>query len=259
MLRQVAREPQQFFGDGGGAADFRTVRIQARLADMVVRHTVAVAAPDRARQGRGDVIRQAQGLADLADRHARAVVDHRRDDRGLLTPVAGVDVLHHLLAPLVLEIDVDVRRLAALFRDEAGEQQILVLLGGIHRRDPKTEADAGVGGRAAALAQDVLLARPADDVVDGQEIVGELELLDQIQFVGDQLRHLVRHAARIAPFRARPGQLAQAADGRLALRHWLVGVFVGQLRQVDADAFGDFDAALDRAGEFREQPRHLGR
>ena len=41
-----------------------------------------------------------------------------------MAAVAAVDVLDHLLAPLVLEIDVDVRRLAALGGDEALEQEI---------------------------------------------------------------------------------------------------------------------------------------
>ena len=44
--------------------------------------------------------------------------------RGAVAAVAGVDILDHLLAPLVLEIDVDVGRLVALRRDEALEQEI---------------------------------------------------------------------------------------------------------------------------------------
>ena len=68
--------------------------------------------------------RQAQRLADLADRHARAVVDDGGADRGAVAAVALVDVLDHLLAPLVLEVDVDVGRLVALGRDEALEQQV---------------------------------------------------------------------------------------------------------------------------------------
>ena len=43
---------------------------------------------------------------------------------GALAAIALIDVLDHLLAPLMLEIDVDVGRLAPLFRDEALEQQI---------------------------------------------------------------------------------------------------------------------------------------
>ena len=37
-----------------------------------------------------------------------------RADRGAIAAVALVDILDHFLAPLVLEIDVDVGRLAAV-------------------------------------------------------------------------------------------------------------------------------------------------
>ncbi len=59
-------------------------------------------------------------------------------------PAVGVvDPLDHLLAPLVLEIDIDVRRLAPLLRDEALEQQ--VVLGRIDRGDAEHEAHGGIG------------------------------------------------------------------------------------------------------------------
>jgi hypothetical protein len=46
----------------------------------------------------------------------------RRRQRRAVPAVLGVDVLHHFLAPLVLEVDVDVGRLVALLADEALEQ-----------------------------------------------------------------------------------------------------------------------------------------
>ena len=71
-----------------------------------------------------DVVGQAEGLADLADRAAAAIGDDGGGDAGVVAAVFLVDVLDHLLAPLVLEIDVDVGRLVALGGDEALEQQI---------------------------------------------------------------------------------------------------------------------------------------
>ena len=73
----------------------------------------------------------------------------------------------HLLAALVLEIDVDVGRLAAVGRDEALEQQVDAL--GIDLGDAETVADGGVRCRAAALAENLLAAGIADDVVDGEK------------------------------------------------------------------------------------------
>ena len=99
--------------------------------------------------------RQPERLADLADRRAAAIADHGGGDAGALAAVFAVDILNDLLAPLVLEIDVDVGRLAPLRRDEALEQQIGAV--GIDLGDAETEADGGIGRRAAALAEDFLL------------------------------------------------------------------------------------------------------
>ena len=81
-------------------------------------------APQRAGKRSDRVLRQAEHLADFADGAAAAIADHRRGQAGALAAIFFVDVLDHLLAPLMLEIDVDVGRLAALGGDEALEQQI---------------------------------------------------------------------------------------------------------------------------------------
>src|SRR5674476_1058217 len=113
---------------------------------------VAAAAPDRGRQRADGVLAQAERLADLADGRAAAIADDGRGDAGALAPVFAVDILNDFLAPLVLEIDVDVGRLAPLRRDEAFEQKIGAV--GVDLGDAETEAHRGIGGRAAALAQD---------------------------------------------------------------------------------------------------------
>jgi len=106
-------------------------------------------------------------------------------------------------SPLVLEVDIDVGRLAPLAGDEAREQQVVVGLGGVDGGDPQAEADHRIGGRAAPLAEDVLVPGPPNDVVDGEEVVRITQLLDQGQFVPQRRLDLLRRAARIAP-RPRP-------------------------------------------------------
>ena len=258
VLGQVAGKAQQLAGQGGRAADLRGVRVQPRLADVGVRAHAAPGAPDRPGQGRGDVLGQAQGLAHLADGHARAEVDHRGGDGGPVPAIAAEEVLHHLLPALVLEVHVDVRRLPPGLGDEAREEQVLVLLRRVDGGDPQAEADHRVGRRAPSLAEDALGPRPADDVVDGQEVVGEAQLLDQVQLVGDGPALGLAHARLEAPGRPLPGQVAQVLHGGLARRDRLVGILVAQLRQVEADPAGDLQAALDGAGEAGEQARHLG-
>ena len=68
--------------------------------------------------------------------------------------IALVDILDDFLAPLMLEIDVDIGRLLALLADEALEQKI-----DLHRidgGDAEHIADGGIGRRAAPLAENVL-------------------------------------------------------------------------------------------------------
>ena len=152
VLREMAREAEQLRREADRLADLGVGGIEPGLADVLVGDLAVALAPDSAGERRGHVLLEAQRLADLADRHARAVVDDGRADGGALAAVARIEVLDHLLAPLVLEIDVDVGRLAALGGDEALEQQ--VDLGRIDAGDAEAEADRAVGGRAAALAQD---------------------------------------------------------------------------------------------------------
>ena len=132
-------------------------------------------------------------------------MDHGCGDPGTLTPVFRVNVLDHLLAPLVLEIDVDVRRLAAIGRDEALEQQAAFTR--IDVGDAQAITDRGVRGRAAALAKDVLAARKAYDVVDGEEVWGVLQLSDQRQLMIERLADIVGNAVGIAGGGALPGEM----------------------------------------------------
>ncbi len=124
---------------------------------------------------------QPQGLAHVAHRAAGAVGDDGGGQRGALAGVLVIDVLDHLLAALVLEVHVDIRRLVPLPGNEALEQQGDLL--GRHLGDEQAVAHHRVGRRAAALAQDVALAGKAHDVVHGEEVVLVVQLLDQRQLV----------------------------------------------------------------------------
>ncbi len=85
-----------------------------------------------------------------------------------MAAVLLVDVLDHLFAPLVFEVDVDVGRLLSFLGDETFEQQIDLLR--IDFGDLEAVADHGIRRRAAPLAQDAFRTGEADDVVNGQKI-----------------------------------------------------------------------------------------
>ena len=167
-------------------------------------------APDLARERRHGVAAEPHGGAHLADRPLAAVVDHRGADPRPLAAVAAVDVLDHLLAPLVLEVDVDVGRLVARLGHEALEDHGADL--GADRGDAEREADQRVRRRAPPLAEDALGAGDsATTSLHGQEV-------GRVGLAGDQ-RELVRglgaprlgHARGIAPARAPRRSAAPAA------------------------------------------------
>ena len=255
MLGEMAWEAEQAARQRNGLAQRGIGRVETGLADMLLGDVAVAGAPDQVGKPGGHVLLEAHGLADLADGHARAVVDDGRADGGALAAVAPVEVLDHLLAPLVLEIDVDVGRLAPLGRDEALEQQIDAR--GIDGRDAEAIAHGAVGRRAAALAEDRVLPGETHDIVDGEEIARVVELGDQSQLLGQQRLHMLRHTRWIALGRELPGQLLQIGLRGLARGHRLVGIFVAQLVQIELNAPGDFDAARDGLGMTREQSRHL--
>ncbi len=185
-------KPRSWRASADRLADRRIGGIEPGLPDVLVRQAVVVAAPHGLGERGGHVLRQPHRLADLADRPARAVMNDGGADRGALAAVTLVDVLDHLLAPLVLEIDVDVGRLVAVLRDEAGEQQLALVR--VHLGDAEAIADRAVGRRAAPLAEDRLLqvARVGDHVVHGEEVARVVELGDDRQLLAEPLLHLRR-------------------------------------------------------------------
>ena len=175
----------------------------------------------------------------------------------MVASVLLVDVLDDLFAAVGLDVDVDVWRLAPLGSEEPLEHQLE--LDGVDRGDLQRVADRGVCGRAAALAEDAVLAAELGDLPDDQEVAGEVELLDDLQFVldlGERLGALL--AVRVAQSCAVVGDLAQVAHlgvpGRDRERWQLGRDEVEPKRQLLTQQRGVLDDARP-AGEAR---CHLG-
>ena len=169
--------------------------------------------------------------------------------------VTRVDVLDHLLAPLVLEVDVDVRRLVAGLGDEALEDHGPDL--GRDRGDAEGEADHRVRRRAAALAEDALDAGEVDDVADGEEIRGVAQPADQRELVGGLGGDLVGHAERVAPFQAFGGQPLEARLRVFALPD-LARILVAELVEAETAVRRDLARAVHRRLVPGEEPQHVG-
>ena len=69
-------------------------------------------APDLGRQRLGQVLGQAERLADVAERSFGAIADDGGTERGTIAAIGLIDPLYDFLSAFVLEIDIDVRGLA---------------------------------------------------------------------------------------------------------------------------------------------------
>jgi hypothetical protein len=124
VLGEMARKADQLARQRQHPRELRVGGIEPDAARVLFRHRLGRPAPQHAGERADGVVGQPEHLADLADGAAGAVADHGGGEAGTMAAVALVDVLDHDLASLMLEIDVDVRRLAAVGRDEALEQEI---------------------------------------------------------------------------------------------------------------------------------------
>src|SRR4029079_14667097 len=98
----------------------------------------------------------------------------------------------------------------------------------------ETEAGRGIGRGAAALAEDILGAREADDVVDGEEIGRVAELTNELELVPDRLFDGRRNAAGVARLSAEARQELQLLLRRTSIAGGLIRILIGQLFEAEA-------------------------
>ncbi len=170
MLRQVAWEVDQLGGQCQQPPHQGCVRIETALAEGFRQRDAATPVVHRRAEFVDLVHRQAERTGDVADRAAATVADCYCGQCGALAAIALEHVLQHFLAALVLEVDVDVRRLIALGGDEAFKQQIAARR--IDLGHAQHKAHRRIGRRATPLAEDVLAAGEAHDVMHGKEVGG---------------------------------------------------------------------------------------
>ncbi len=127
--------------------------------------------------------------ADVAQHGARLQLAEGDDLRHPVVPVLLLHVADHLVAPVLAEVDVEVRHRDALGIEEALEQQPeaqRVEIGDAERpggHRSRARPAAGADGNAALLC-------PADELGDDQEVAGEAHLADDLELVLQPLQVL---------------------------------------------------------------------
>ncbi len=255
MLRQVAGKADQLARERQHLGQARIGGVKTGAARMLARHRLLAPAPQRAGQRADRILRQAEHFADLADGAAPAIADHGRGKPGVLAPVAPIDVLDDVLAPLMLEIDVDIGRLAPLRRNEALEQQIAAL--GIDLGDAEAVAHGGIRRRPAPLAENAAPTGKAHDVMHGEKIGRVVQFTDQCIFVVERVTHFGRHAVWIAMARAFFGKSNERLLRRRESLANFVRIVVGQFVERKTAAVEKAQRFRDRLRRGAKQPRHF--
>ena len=291
--------------DAGGMG--RGVAVQAfeflRDVEGAPRHRIAIAfglqprlVVDRAleRDRIGRVLRhQLAELVDLAVghlQHAADVAQHAAglqgaegdDLRDLLAAVFLLNVMDHLVAPVLAEVDVEVRHRDALGIEEAFEQKPEA--DRIEIGDGERIGDQRAGaGAAAGPDRYALRLRPLDEVGDDQEIAGIFHALDDAELEGEPLAVILgglpRRQRVLRQPALEPGQSGAAQLLRFVQRFvcfaYLLGregfgrpprfAYGGKTRQdrrqrarPERAALRDLDACRQRLRQIGEQRRHLG-
>ena len=242
-------------------------------------------AVDRLRQGHriGRIVRHQ--LADLVDvaignfQHPPDVAQHgarlqlaEGDDLGdMVAAVLLLDVMDHLVPPVLAEVDVEVGHGYAFGIQEPFEQQAepkRVEIG-----DGQRPGDDRTRARSAPRAdRDALLLRPADEVGDDQEVTRKAHVGDDLDLVGQPIAIGLGDGGLVGLAHARLENLHLKAIFQSGLG--LGGKFVGlgpsdaaivgrqdRLHLLDHEgaSLGDDDGVVDRVREIVEQRFHLRR
>ena len=126
VLREMARRADKLVRELKRQAQSPVTHVEVEALG-VSRLDAFAPAPDLRRQRLGQVFGQAERLADIAKRALGPVADDGGAKCRAIAAIAFIDPLDDFFAPLMLEIDIDVGRLAPLLGDEALEQKVVAI------------------------------------------------------------------------------------------------------------------------------------
>ncbi len=253
MARHVLHSEAEFeiFAQAG------MVEIESGFAKAAVERVVFVAKSPGGDGGGNFVERfgiEAQRLAHFARGHASAISDDVGGHGRAALAVTLVNVLNDFFALIAAgEIEIDVGPFAALFGKKALEEQFHA--DGIDRGDAERVADGAVGGGAASLHENVLLAAEANEIPDDEEISGEFEFFDQGEFAFDLVAGAgfeIRCSAAIALLETFPGAFAQKRIHGLAFGNGIAGEFIAEIVEREFEAGRKFECVGDGFGHIGE-------
>ena len=179
---EVGRKAVEALGEMHQAAVVRVLELVVGELGTLGEHLAELggAAPGDLGREPVDLVRaKVESLGDHAHRRGRVHGVDRGHHGHAVVAEALVDELDDLVAARRAEVDVHVGHLAPRRVEEALEEQLVLY--GVGVGDVQHVADDAVAGGAAAGVVDAARTGELDDVVHGQKVLGEAQLLDDLE------------------------------------------------------------------------------
>ena len=169
-------------------------------------------------------LRDALTVAHAVAEDARRIVDsllrlHRREGDHMCDLLRAVQLTHvvdDLLAPFIIEVEIDIGHLRTLRGEEALEDQ--VVLKWVERRDIESVADDGACSRTTPRPHaDTMRLRPMGELLHDEEVGGKPLVADDLVFMLEPVEHLLGQRFAIAPLEPLESVLAKQGLVGLAL------------------------------------------
>ena len=196
----------------------------------------------------------AQGAADVAEGGPGAQGAEGDDLGHAVVAVLLGGVADHLIAPVLGEVDVNVRHLPPLHVEEALEHQ--PVLQGVDLRHAQAVKDDGGRRRAADGHADAPGVGLLGEVIDHQDVLGEARLTDDLQ-LGLQPGQGLIGVLVIEACQPLAAEVCQVLLGGGARRHLGLGQAQVPELQREVAHLGDAPGVVAGLGELREQRPHL--
>ena len=152
--------------------------------------------------------------SDVADGVLGSIGDDVGDLGGVSPTVFLEHVLDDFFAAVGVEVDVDVGRFVTQCGQEAFERQ--PVRDRVDGGDSECVTDGRVRGATPPLTEDSARACELDDVVNDEEVAGEVEFLDDGEFPFDSFGY-VGSGVRVQPRDGRPDEFPQSPHDGLPL------------------------------------------
>ena len=196
---------------------------------------------------------QAERASDVANRHFRRHRAENAELRDLFRPVVFLNVVDDFAAPRLFEVDVDIRRLDAVFVQKPFEEEVELERANVRHIERVTDdrADAGTAGGAV----DAALFRDANEVPNDKEVRRETEFGDDAEFAVEARHNLLRKLAVNQAFRIVGVTSLKALNAKLA--EVLVRRFIIRRNKNREKAFAEFEFKVATVGDFERTPNRV--